>query len=281
MSFRGLVLMLIAMLLFAGPANAEETEKDHWLPLFDDWFTERGIDLPLPYGVGAAAIYMDRDIEITDVRVQFGDRDPESISDRADFAVGNKTGMIAARADAWILPFLNVYVMGGRTETDTKLSTTVEIPVPGPGDPIIRDITVDQEVGGPFLGAGAQMVFGHRDWFGMLDANYGEADLDAFDSRMDLWMFSGRFGRMFQTDQRKYMFWLGALYLDSDRTITLVEELPVLGSTVIEVDQEPVDPLTWQAGMGVFFGKNWHLITEVGSNFDDALIVVASAAYRF
>ena len=276
------VAMTLSCPLLAQSDEADDGSKQsRLLPLWDDWFVEQGIDLPMPFGLGLAGIYMDRDIEVTDVRVQFGDRPPQSISDTVDFDVRNRTGMIAARADAWILPFLNVYVMGGRTQTDTRLNTRVEIPVPGPGDPIRRDISVDQEVAGPFLGIGTTLVVGHRDWFGMFDANYGEADLDAYDGQLDIWMFSGRFGRLFESDLNRYMLWAGALYLDSERTITLSEELPLIGLTEVEVDQRPVDPLTWQLGMGVFVGQNWHIVTEVGSNFDDALIIVASGTYRF
>ena len=86
---------------------------------------------------------MDREVEVTDVRVSFGDRPPESIADRADFGVTNATGLITARADAWILPFLNVYGMAGYTESEARFRSTITIPNPGPGDPIVTDVATD------------------------------------------------------------------------------------------------------------------------------------------
>ena len=47
------------------------------------------------------------------------------------------------------------------------------------------------------------------------------------------------------------------------------------------VDQRPVDPWTAQFGGGLQFGRRWEAVLEVGSNFKDATIVVASAAFRF
>lgn len=81
------------------PASAGE-ERERALPLFRDWFEQQGIDLPLPLGAGVMSIFMERDIEVTDVTVQFLDRPPESISDRGDFEVGNRTRSTAARFDA-------------------------------------------------------------------------------------------------------------------------------------------------------------------------------------
>ena len=110
--------------------------------------SNRALSFPRPFGVGVVGIYMDRDVEVDDVRVSFGDRPPESIGERADFGVQNSTGLVTARADAWILPFLNVYLMAGHTESEARLNTVITIPTPGPGDPIEQIIQVDSDVSG-------------------------------------------------------------------------------------------------------------------------------------
>ena len=73
--------ILLLASLFASAAVSQETRaeddappNDRLLPFFDNWFVEKGIELPRPLGVGIAAIYMDREVEVTDVRVSFGDR---------------------------------------------------------------------------------------------------------------------------------------------------------------------------------------------------------------
>jgi len=274
-------LLLIVLVLVHGAASPEELPGDRLLPLFDDWFVEQGVELPRPLGIGIAAIFMDRDVEVDDVRVSFGDRPPESIADRADFDVSNSTGLLTTRADAWLLPFLNVYAMAGYTTSEARLRTTVTIPNPGPGDPIVSEIEANSDVGGALFGGGVTAVIGFKDWFGMADANYGESDLDEFDGKLDVWILSGRFGRVYNRENRQLMLWGGLMYIDSERTISIREDLPLLGETVIDVDQRPKDPLTYQLGASLTMNTRWSLLAEIGSNFDDAYIVVGSATYRF
>jgi hypothetical protein len=63
---------------------------------------------------------MGRDIGITDVTVEFGGREPESISEYSSFAVKNQTYVSAIKFDAWILPILNVYVLAGYAATNAN-----------------------------------------------------------------------------------------------------------------------------------------------------------------
>ena len=273
---------LALLLSFTGALWADESQpRERWLPLFDDWFVEQGIELPRPYGVGATAIYMDRDVEVEDVRVSFGNRPPESIGDRADFIVRNSTGLLNARADAWILPFVNVYLMAGHTESEARLETTISIPNPGPGDPIEKVIQVDNDVSGTMLGAGITGVVGFNDWFLMADANYNEADLDEFEGELDVWIVSARIGRVFNHDHRQVMVWAGPMYVDSERTISIVSDLPIIGETRIDVDQGPTDPVTYQLGASVTLNKAWNFMFEAGTNFDDATLFIAGLTFRF
>lgn len=258
----------------------QETEPDHKLPLMRSWFEEKGIDLPLPYGVSTNFIFMERDIEITDVRVQFGNRPPESISDRADFEVSNTTIIPAFRFDAWLLPFLNVYAMGGKGFTDTSLSTVIQIKPPL-GDPIEVELNQDQKVNGAMFGLGTTMVFGGDAWFVMLDANYAKVDIKEFDEGIGAWLYSGRAGWHGVSAWGPARVWAGLMYMDSGRTLKLSEDLPVIGSTFIEVDQQPLNPTTIQFGASVTINKHWDVLLELGTNFDDAFVAVVSGAYRF
>ena len=54
-----------------GPAAEAEDESDRLLPLFREWFEEQGVPLPLPLGAGVMMIFMERDIEVREVTVQF------------------------------------------------------------------------------------------------------------------------------------------------------------------------------------------------------------------
>jgi hypothetical protein len=263
------------------PATPETVgEKERRLPFFREWFEEQGVDLPLPYGVGIMSIFMERDIEVRDVTVQFLDRPPESVADRADFEVSNFTRSLAARFDAWVLPFINVYALIGQATTDTSLRSRILIDRPN-GDPLEVEITDDSRVDGPMGGLGLTAVVGGDAWFAMADANYTYAETDLFDEEIRAWLYSGRVGWHGQTRWGPARAWGGFFYLDSERTLTITEDYPLIGTTAVRVTQRPVDPLTWQLGASLTIDRHWDLLLEAGSNFRDAHMLVLSGSYRF
>jgi len=293
----GRALLLLMLLVATGlaadpdPAGGEppaqggatapaDAERERVLPLFREWFEEQDVPLPLPLGAGVMAIFMERDIEVRDVTVQFLDRPPESISDRVDFEVGNRTRSVATRFDAWVLPFVNVYALAGRAYTDTSLRTRFAIDRPN-RPPIEVDISEDSSVDGPMLGLGLTAVVGGDAWFAMADANYTLADMDLFDEEIRAWLYSGRLGWHGPTRWGPARAWVGFFYMDSERTLTITEQLPVIGPTKVRVTQRPVDPLTWQLGASLTIARHWDLLVEAGTNFDDANMLVLSASYRF
>jgi len=69
--------------------------------------------------------------------------------------------------------------------------------------------------------------------------------------------------------------------MDSERTLTITEQLAIIGPMEVRVSQRPVDPLTYQLGASVTIARHWDLLIEAGTNFDDAKMLVLSASYRF
>jgi len=275
---------LIALMAVNGraevsPSTAEkETSATNFLQR--GWYAERGVELPRPFGVGLNIIFMERDISVTDVSVKVGNLPSQSISDRFDFAVSNRTTLSMVRLDAWVLPFLDVYLMLGETRTDTSLSTTFNLRPPL-GDPVPVTVETDQKVNGPLYGGGATVVFGGDAWFAMADANYSESDLDTFDGAIDAWFLSSRLGWHRTIDRCQVQLWGGIGYIDAKRTLTITTDLPVFGPTTVEVEQEPTDPLTYQLGGRLSLDRRWDAMIEVGSNFDDARMLIMSGSIRF
>ena len=272
--------------LWEGAARAQATpstaEKENTATSFLNrgWYAERGVELPRPFGIGVNVIAMERDISVTDVSVKVGNLPSQSISDRFDFAVSNRTTLSMVRLDAWVLPFLDVYAMFGETRTDTSLSTTFELRPPI-GAPVPVTIETDQKVDGPLYGGGATVVVGGDAWFAMADANYSRSDLDTFDGTIDAWFLSSRIGWHRTIKRNQVRLWGGVAYLDAKRTLTIKTDLPVFGSTTVEVEQEPADPVTYQIGGSLSLNRRWDLLVEAGSNFDDARLLVLSASFRF
>jgi len=261
-------------------AQQKDTTWNRPLPIAAEWALKQGIDLPNPFGIGVFLVTMSRDIEVYDVRVTLPGNEPVSIKDVASFDVRNQTVLGAVKLDAWILPFLNFYALGGYTWTDTRLEAAVTIDRVI-GDDVVLTLTDDAKVGGPLFGVGATAVAGYGPWFVMADANYNYSDIDMFDGGIAAWFISARTGWSGATGWGSWRAWGGAAYLASDRTISISDDSSVLGTVVVEVDQRPVDPWTLQAGGSVSFNKRWDVMLELGSNFDDAFVGVFSLAFRF
>lgn len=281
-SSAGIALIVLATLASAS-ARAAEEPPPAWnrpLPIGADWAVKRGIDLPNPFGASLFVVTMTRDIEVTDVRVTLPGGEPVTVGDVATFAVRNSTTLAAVKMDAWVLPLLNVYVLAGHTWTDSRLDLAVTIDRPL-GDPIVLEATQDAAVGGPLLGGGASLVAGHGPWFILVDANYNYSDVEGFDGGIGAWFASARTGWSGPTRSGTWRAWVGAAWLRTDRTIRITQESPGLGTVLVEVDQRPVNPLTWQTGGSLGIGKRWEIMLEVGSNFNDAFLGVCSASFRF
>ncbi|HEU5312035.1 MAG TPA: hypothetical protein VFV24_11330, partial [Candidatus Eisenbacteria bacterium] len=115
--------LLVTALLFPGGARAAEDEakpgasrsdSTRWssfLPLMKEEAESRGIELPLPFGVGLVYYHLERDIEITDVRLGRNGAPPTSVSDFAQLDARAVVDNLNVKLDAWILPFLNVYAI--------------------------------------------------------------------------------------------------------------------------------------------------------------------------
>jgi hypothetical protein len=224
---------------------------------------------------------MSRDIKITDVIVEFGGNEPQSINDFASFAVRNKTSIYATRFDVWILPLMNVYVLAGYASTNSNLnaSFTIERPLLPPAE---IEILAQTPVKGPYAGIGTTLVAGYRNWFIMGDANYGKTLPDKLNNSISFTMFSLRSGLSGKVgDRNTIRAWIGAFYMNSKSVLEIKETSSVLGDVLVHINQQPVNPWTFQCGFMLGISKNVEIMTELGTNFDDAAISVLTASYRF
>lgn len=245
-----------------------------------DWYAAQGVELPRIFGVGFNSISMERDIEVVGVEVSFLDLPPQDVSELAVFEVENRTTLSMARLDAWVLPFLDVYLMVGETRTNTSVAATFTVDRPGLPPEEVTVIKNDK-VDGPLYGFGATAVYGGDAWFWMADANYSRSDLDSFEGAIDAWYLSTRLGWHTNRDRMQYRLWGGLAYLKSSRSLLLSVERPVIGKVLVEVTQEPTRPWNVAIGGSVSINNRWDLMLEYGTNFSDATLLVLSATLRF
>jgi len=233
--------------------------KSRLLPFGAEWATKKRIDLPAPYGVSSFFTYMGRGIDVTDVTVEFGGLAPQSISEYTAFAVKNQTYVSAVKLDAWILPVLNVYVLAGYATTTANLNVDINIDRPVlPLPPVEMNINTSTKVKGPYTGIGTTLVAGYKSWFVLADVNYGKTWPDLLNNSINFTLLSLRSGLSGSIgDKNPIRAWLGAAYMDSKCTLEIKENSDELGEVLIRVEQQPVNPWTYQCGCSISAGENF------------------------
>jgi len=235
-------LFQVRSFLMAQPADSIDSkpiqpEKSRLLPFGTDWAKKKGIDLPAPYGVSTFFTYMGRGIDITDVTVEFGGREPQSITEYSSFAVKNQTYVTALKFDAWILPVLNVYILAGYAATNANLNVDISIDRTIPSlPPVEMNIQTSTKVKGPYTGIGTTLVAGYKNWFVLADANYGKTWPDLLDNTINFTLLSLRSGLSGKMGEKNSIrAWLGAAYMDSKSTLEIKANSDVLGEVLIRV----------------------------------------------
>lgn len=275
--------LLVAQTIDSTKIKSNDTDNNRILPFWSDWAKQQGIDLPLPFGVSANYIFMSRDVDVTNVTVEFQDRAPESINDFTSFAVRNKTSVAAVKFDAWILPLLDVYVSVGYANTNANMNANIIIDRPiRPLPPVELDVETQTKVQGPYLGFGSTLVAGYKTWFVMADANYGKTWPDEINNSIDFTFLSARSGFAGKLGQNNLMkVWLGAAYLFSTTTLQITAPSESLGDILIKIEQHPVNPWTFHSGFMITLDDRFDFMAELGTNFKDASISVLNVSYRF
>ena len=79
----------------------------------------------------------------------------------------------AMRFDTWVLPLMNVYVLGGYTFTNTSLDATFTIDrIILPKPPIVIETIQESQVGGPYFGVGTTLGSQEKDFKQNADGSY-------------------------------------------------------------------------------------------------------------
>jgi hypothetical protein len=257
------------------PQQPDDARWSDFLPLGRASVLAAGYELPRAFGFGVAYTRLQRDIEVTAVRVGVDGAPPQLVdflSVKADSTVDNVMG----RLDAWIFPFWNVSVLGGWTWNESTSEVTVSIPLPvNPRDVTFR---VPTHQDGPTWGFGTNLAGGYGEWFVSGDALWIFADMQNF-AVIEGFLGSIRSGWNGKIDGKAVRFWGGATYWD---TATTVEgDVVTSGSTVhFQVEQGPVTPYSLQIGCSVDLSRGYGLMLE-GHLLRDVQMLVVSAALRF
>jgi len=263
----------------APPASSDR----HWssLPLLGEQARQRGYTLPLPFGVSSVYNYVSRDIQVTDVRVGINGAPLKSVTRFANFDANSVVEAAIVKADAWILPFLNLYALMGYVKNTSQVNIEITVPRPGPL-PGTRQFTIKTT---PVLegfagGGGLTLAGGYRQFFALADVNYTQTDM-GFDDRFRALIASSRVGWNGVVGPVPLRLWIGGAYWDTKNTAKSTVEVPSVGSVKFEADQGPKHPWNAVVGASAAVHRHFDLFAEYGFNGDDVTFFAGGATFRF
>jgi hypothetical protein len=172
-------------------------------PIFGNKLAERGIRFPLPFGLGLNYAYADQPIEITRIAVGVNDSPMADLSQILKFGdLRSRVNAMNLRADLWVLPFLNVYVMGNYiVQSETQV-------------PIVEPFSFTAGAVQPGAGGGLGTTLSGGAWgfFGTLDMNWTWNKMEKLDKPVGTFLLTPRVGKnLGKFAGMEWIFWVGAM----------------------------------------------------------------------
>jgi hypothetical protein len=225
-----------------------------------------GQTLPLRWGA-SLTVYEQRqpyDIDRLTVGVPGFDQIPTE-----RLAIDNRVREFDAQVDVWLLPFLDVFALGGKIDGRTVVDfSALDLGFP------LGSVTIAYD--GEVYGGGATLVAGTERAFASLTAVWTQTHLSGdFDSSADAFVATPRFGLH---DERGSL-WLGAMYQRADEKHRGTVVLPFLGRVPFSVALRQKDDWNGMVGMSAALDGHWQMQLEGG--FGNRRSATATVTYRF
>jgi len=249
--------------------------------LLKDEAPGRGVDLPLPFGVGLVYYFLQRDIEIRDLRVGRNGAPPTSVSQFAQLASVANVNSLNLRMDLWIFPFLNVHAIVGGIWN--RATTNVEVtlpPITSGGAPRQFSFAVPTELGGSVGGLGLTLAAGFGSFFAAADLNAARADM-GFSDRYEAFLPSLRVGWKGRVGSHPARAWLNGTYWHTSAVAKGTVDDPDGGTLSFEVDQRPLHPFTYGVGFSYGFSRRVEFVADYSTDFHGGWYVAAAPVFRF
>jgi len=263
-----LLFGIVAVLTFSGTAFAGDRLLPFGLSIVPK---EMRSDLPLPYGVSVQYLYVTEKLSIRDFALSVnGQKIPSSLVKLT--SLKQRTQTVTARIDAWLLPFLNLYCIGGYvtgTASNLKLDSSIVIPFAVPSNVDYR---------GSVFGGGTTLAGGYGPFFLNYDVNYTWTQVDMLDTSVQTLVQGIRAGYQRKVGGCKVSLYGGGLWegiRESQRGST------TMGGMNLKYSLEARATYPWNplVGTQVEFGSHGNLKIEGG--FGGRKLITTSLGIRF
>lgn len=283
----------LGLMLCCAQASAFE------LPLFAKEAREQGYTLPSPYGVSIGAMHVDQDVVIDKIAFSglklWGNNIAGDAIDISAAPGSQDSQVFTVRGDVWVLPFLNLYAVGGKMKgtSSTRVTINKVSIIPSLPIPVNRSFDFQLDLNGDLFGAGVVVAGGTGNWFTLVDASLTETRLTVIDGEIDAFVLSPRVGYNFTDMGLPLKVWVGGMYQDVEQDLTgYIHKLdlgPQLGALLslvdkdrqgrFEVQQHLCTPWNTLVGFQYQFKQDFSLIGEAGLGGRSSAML--SLEYRF
>jgi len=194
---------------------------EHKLPFLAQKVIDQGYDLPLPYGMGFTYANVDQEQLLTELQVGINGSEVIPFEFVSFDKARSLSNSYSLKADAWILPFMNVFVMlgklDGRAPIDIVLDGSgildhLDISCTGiPPNPLCG-LLEDQEFALPHFstdfegttyGIGTTLAAGWKGWFVAVPMNITYADMTGSQTDGFSYTITPRFGKTINLTKRQ------------------------------------------------------------------------------
>lgn len=272
----------------ATPTEPEEECWSSFLPIWGEEACKKGHELPLPFGIAGSFFFANRDIDVDSIDIDIRNASL-NLDSLVSVMVESEEMNWSVRFDTWILPFLNIYLLGGYTKQDSDVNFSLrEYNAPLLSLLLPGRFTLNLDFDGTTFGGGTTLVGGYKQYYFVVDANYTLSDMEGditrtskLDQTINAFLISTRVGWRTEIRSKKLNIWIGGTYWGISQVIDGKVELPILGTVDFEVDQSPANPFSVHFGSHIEVTPHFDVILDVGSNFDDMFSLTPSLTYRF
>jgi len=239
------------------------------LPIWGQKVTALGYDLPYSAGLSVNYFTQESDLIINDLFVGFNNGPMYDLDEliRFDNAVA-RASALTIRPDVWVLPFLNVYGILGKSQSSTEISAGVFLPDTLNVWNEVTSFTTTANFDATSFGLGMTPTLGIGGGWMALDMNVVWTDVSALDKPVFTFVFGPRFGKSFKlkNPERNIAIWAGGFRVkfssETSGSLNLADVIPIdelqikVDNGLIKVAEAQVNVDDWWGGLSSAEQKN-------------------------
>lgn len=265
------------------------------LPIWRSEAEAAGYVLPETFGISVGYMRVEQDVNINSIA--FDGLKLGSLPISPNF-IGVETSpgfqqsdVFTVRADMWLLPFLNLYAIGGKISGYS--TTNISVDVMGHDIESVQDQAFRLDLDGDMYGGGVVLAGGYKEWFTLVDASYTKTNLTVIEGGIDSIVVTPRLGYDFTNYGVPIRVWGGAQYQNIEQTLKgriselnlppelyrLIELVNADNEGRFTVEQSLTSEWNAVVGFNYVINKNVNLVGEFG--FGDRTSAFVTLDTRF